>query len=257
MLHRWEEPCLGEAAGAVFFSGCSLGCVYCQNRSISRRTADGGTLPGEVYDTSSLAALFMQLRDMGASCLDLVTPTHYAPTILAALSRVKAKLGIPVVWNTGGYETIEAIRATAGLVDIYLTDFKYGGCDPAGRYSDAPDYADVASAALAEMYRVAGDPHWDGERLTRGIILRHLVLPGGRKDSIMALSRAAEAVAPSSVVLSLMRQYTPDFAPEEYRQLRRRVTTFEYESVLAEAIRLGYDGYTQQKESASARYTPV
>jgi len=254
MLHPWEEPCLGDAAGAVFFAGCPLGCVYCQNMAISH-PADG-ELPGETWDEARLAAEMLALQSRGATCIDLVTPTHYAREILAALAAVKPHLTIPVVWNTGGYETPETVRACAGLVDIFLTDFKYGTPEPAARLSGAPDYPDIASAALTEMYRLTGAPQWSGERLQRGIILRHLILPGGRHDSMEALRRAAAAVPPHGVILSLMRQYTPDFAPETEPKLRRRITAFEYESVLNEAIRLGYDGYSQDKESATAGYTP-
>lgn len=254
MLHKWEEPCLGGTAGAVFFSGCSLGCVYCQNQSISR--PKDGILPGECYSQAQLAAEMLALQERGATCIDLVTPTHYADRILDALASVKARLNIPVVWNTSGYETVETVRRCRDLVDIFLTDFKYGTSEAAQLYSHAPDYPAAAAKALAEMYAITGDPVWNGDRLMRGIVLRHLVLPGGRKDSIEALRLAASALPPSSVILSLMRQYTPDFAPADMRTLRRRITSFEYESVLREAIALGYDGYTQDKTSASAAYTP-
>ena len=254
MLHPWEEPCFGRKAGAVFFSGCSLGCVYCQNRAISR-PADGG-LPGEIWDDGRLADTLLSLQDQGADCLDLVTPTHYGDRIRAVLRRIRPRLTVPVVWNTGGYETPEAIEACASLADVFLTDFKYGSPETAARYSDAPDYPQTAAEALRAMYRVTGDPVWENGRLLRGIVLRHLVLPGCRHDSIRALRLAAEAVPPSSVVHALMRQYTPDFAPPEMRELRRRVTSFEYESVLTEAQTLGFAGYGQGRESAYASYTP-
>lgn len=254
MLHPWEEPCLGEAAGTVFFSGCSLGCVYCQNKAISR--PQNGVLPGEIRDEAWLSEEMLSLQSRGATCIDLVTPTHYADRILAAVASVKDRLEIPVVWNTGGYETPETVRRCRGLVDIFLTDFKYGTAEAADTCSRAPDYPETAAAALAEMFALVGEPVWEGNRLKRGIVLRHLVLPGGRKDSIAALRLAAQAVVPSSVILSLMRQYTPDFAPPEMKTLRRRITSFEYESVLAEAVALGFDGYTQEKSSASASYTP-
>jgi len=254
MLHRWEEPCLGKQAGAIFFSGCPLGCVYCQNRDISRPR--DGRLRGEVYSAARLADEMLRLAEQGADCIDLVSPTQYTKEIREALLSVKPKLRIPVVWNTGGYERAETVASLDGLADIFLTDFKYGTPDAADAYSGAPDYPDTAAQALREMYRITGDPLFAGDRLKRGIILRHLVLPGGRRDSAAALRLAAKTVPPGSVILSLMRQYTPDFAPEDVRVLRRRVTTFEYESVLREAISLGYDGYSQEKESASAAYTP-
>ncbi len=251
MLHPWEEPCLGEKSGAIFFSHCPLSCVYCQNKAISR-----GEQIGEVWDTDRLAEEMLTLQKNGAENIDLVSPTQYGWEILAALSAVKDSLKIPVVWNTGGYETVETVRACRGLVDIFLTDFKYGTAELAAAYSGAPDYPEIAARALTEMYEALGDPVFDGDRMRRGIILRHLVLPGGRKDSIAALSLAAKAVPSCGVILSLMRQYTPDFAPREIKALTRRVTTFEYEAVREHALSLGYEGFSQEAESASARYTP-
>lgn len=253
MLHPWEEPCFGGKAGAVFFAGCSLGCVFCQNRDISAARP----LHGEPYSSEQLAAAMHRLVQDGATCIDLVTPTHFADKILEALRLVKADMPVPVLWNTGGYDSPETVRACAGLVDVFLTDFKYGTPEFAQRCSRAPDYPHAAAAALAEMFRITGKPQWDGDRLTRGTVIRHLVLPGGRKDSAAALRLAADTVPAEDVLLSLMRQYTPDFAPADIPALRRRVTTFEYESVREEAVRLGFtNGYAQEKESASARYTP-
>lgn len=252
MLHPWEEPCLisPPGAGAIFFAGCPLKCVYCQNKAISR----GGI--GEAWDVPRLREEMLRLADAGASCIDLVSPTQYASDILAALRPIKEKLPVPVVWNTGGYETVETIRACRGLVDVFLTDFKYGTPETAQAYSAAPDYVDAAKAALREMVDAVGDPVRDGDRLTRGVIVRHLVLPGCRRDSAAALSAIADTVSPDSVILSLMRQYTPDFAPEAYPALRRRVTTFEYEFVRETAVALGFDGYSQDADAASAAYTP-
>ena len=252
MLHPWEEPCLihGPGAGAIFFGGCPLHCVYCQNKAISHGDV------GDVWDTSRLGEEILHLQERGASCIDLVSPTQYATDILTALGAVKDRLTIPVVWNTGGYETVETIRACRGLVDVFLTDFKYGTAETAEKYSAAPDYVQVATDALIAMVETVGDPVWDGDRLTGGVILRHLVLPGCRRDSEAALTAVAEAVDPESVILSLMRQYTPDFAPEEFPNLRRRVTTFEYEYVRDAAVRLGFSGYSQDADSATADYTP-
>lgn len=252
MLHPWEEPCLihGPGAGAIFFGGCPLHCVYCQNKAISHGDV------GEIWDTSRLGAEILHLQERGASCIDLVSPTQYATDILTALGAVKDRLTIPVVWNTGGYETTETIRACRGLVDVFLTDFKYGTAETAEKYSAAPDYVQVARQALIAMVETVGDPVWDGDRLTGGVILRHLVLPGCRRDSEAALTAVAEAIDPESVILSLMRQYTPDFAPEEFPNLRRRVTTFEYEYVRDAAVRLGFSGYSQDADSATADYTP-
>lgn len=252
MLHPWEEPCLiaGPGAGAVFFGGCPLRCVYCQNKVISHGDV------GEIWDTSRLSEEILRLEEKGASCIDLVSPTQYANEILTALRAVKDRLRIPVVWNTGGYETVETVRACRGLVDVFLTDFKYGTAETAEKYSAAPDYVTVATDALIAMVDVAGKPRWQGDTLTGGVILRHLVLPGGRRDSEAALTTVARAIDPASVILSLMRQYTPDFAPAEIPVLRRRVTTFEYEYVRDAAIRLGFGGYSQDADSATAAYTP-
>ena len=211
---------------------------------------------GEIWDTARLGEEILRLAEAGASCIDLVSPTQYATDILTALGRVKDRLTIPVVWNTGGYETVDTIHACRGLVDVFLTDFKYGTAETAEKYSAAPDYVTVARDALTAMVEDVGDPVWDGDRLTRGVILRHLVLPGCRRDSEAALTAVADAIDPESVILSLMRQYTPDFAPEEFPALRRRVTTFEYEYVRDVAVRLGFGGYSQDADSATAAYTP-
>lgn len=251
MMHEWEEPCLGVRSGAIFFAHCPLGCVYCQNRDISR-----GEAVGEVWDVDRLAGRMLSLAASGADNIDLVSPTQYADEVLAALRIVKSKLSVPVVWNTGGYETVQTVLACRGLVDIFLTDFKYGTSSLAAAYSGAADYPEVASRALSAMHDIVGNARFDGERMRLGILLRHLVLPGGRHDSMAALSLAAKAAAPSGVVLSLMRQYTPEFAPREIKVLCRRVTTFEYESVRAHALSLGYEGFSQDADSASASYTP-
>ncbi len=255
MLHEWEEPCLGTPSGAVFFCGCPLRCVYCQNRPISRPREPGG-VAGEAWDAGRLREECLALAAAGAQNIDLVSPTQYAADILAALAPIKDRLGVPVVWNTGGYETPETVEACRGIVDIFLTDFKYGTPETAAAYSGAPDYPDAAAAALSAMVRQTGAPVWDGARLRRGVIVRHLVLPGSRRDSILALRRAAEAAGPSRVILSLMRQYTPDFAPAAFPALGRRVTTFEYESVREEALRLGFSGFGQDASAAVAAYTP-
>ncbi len=271
MLHRWEEPCIsgyaGEkdplGSGAVFFAHCSLGCIYCQNRDISGRDST----VGKILSVRNLADTFLTLQEKGAYNLNLVTPTHYAAQIAEALELAKADgLILPVVWNTGGYESVPVLQALAGLVDIYLTDFKYADSALAKTLSHASDYPEKAAEALAEMVRQTGPVQFDENgMLRRGVIVRHLCLPGYRKDSIAVLQRVAETVNPADVRLSLMRQYTPDFlkayladCPEKEvpKSLLRRVTAFEYQSVLDEAVRLGFDGYTQEKESAVTGYTP-
>jgi putative pyruvate formate lyase activating enzyme len=167
-------------------------------------------------------------------------------------------LTVPVVWNTSGYERVETLRRLCGLVDVYMPDFKYGTSELAALYSLAPDYAEVALSAIKEMYRQVGAPQLDGDgMLKRGVLVRHLVLPGHRKESIEALRRLAEAIPVEDILLSLMSQYTPEFAKDSpYKNLHRRVTTFEYEAVLAEAERLGLRGYMQARSSAKTDYTP-
>ncbi|MBQ7826748.1 MAG: 4Fe-4S cluster-binding domain-containing protein [Clostridia bacterium] len=251
MTHPWEEPCIcGEGgAGAVFFSGCALGCVYCQNRDISRGEC------GEEYTADALSELFTRIANSGVSCLDLVTPSHYAPQIDVALAG--ANIPVPVVYNVGGYERADTVRRYMSRADVFLADFKYGTAETAAKYSSAPDYTETAVSALRAMYDTVGDPvYGDDGILQKGVILRHLVLPGERRDSVKALQLAASAVPPENVILSLMRQYTPGFAPREFKNLCRRVTTFEYDYVRDAAIEMGYSGYSQDKDSATAAYTP-
>ncbi len=251
--HKYEEPaiCGAGGAGTVFFSGCNLGCVFCQNSIISRKSV------GKEFDENELAGLFLTVAESGVSSLDLVTPTHFTPTVAAALSTVKDKLGIPVVWNSGGYESVHSLELLRGLVDVYLPDFKYFSPEIAAKYSRAADYRERAEEALLFMYDMLGAAEFDSDgMMKKGIIVRHLVLPGQRKDSIACLRRLAEILPVASIRLSLMSQYTPDFYKGEDKNLLRRLTTFEYESVRAEALRLGFDGYMQAPSSASAEYTP-
>ncbi len=251
--HMYEEPaiCGAGGAGTVFFSGCNLGCVYCQNSIISRRSV------GKEFDEKELADLFLTVAESGVSSLDLVTPTHFTPSVAAALSIVKDKLTIPVVWNSGGYESPEALALLRGLVDIYLPDFKYYSPEISAKYSHAADYRERAEEALPFMYDMLGKAEFDSNgMMKKGIIVRHLVLPGQRKDSIACLRRLAEILPVQNIRLSLMSQYTPDFYRGEDKNLLRRLTTFEYESVRAEALRLGFEGYMQAPSSASAEYTP-
>lgn len=253
-LHPFEEPPVsGErGSGTVFFTGCSLRCVFCQNSAI-RSPESGKTLSVE-----KLADLFLFLQERGAENINLVTATHYADGVAAALKIAKPRLHIPVVYNCGGYERVETLRMLDGLVDVYLPDFKYVSSELSAAYSAAPDYAAVATAALAEMLDQVGAVQLDARgMMIRGVIVRHLVLPGCRADSLAVLERIAQTVPVSDIRLSLMRQYTPDFAPVEApKNLKRRVTSFEYESVMTRAVELGFEGFFQGKEAASAAYTP-
>ncbi len=252
-LHMWEEPCISgrNGSGTVFFGGCSLGCVFCQNRAI-RDGEKGERLSGE-----TLLARMLGLVGQGAHNINLVTPTHYTRALVEVLEQLRRRTSVPVVWNSGGYESVEMLRMLDGLVDVYLPDFKYISREMAA-YSHAPDYAEVATLALAEMYRQRGEVRLDADgMMTSGVVVRHLVLPGGRRDSVAVLDRIAETVPIHGIRLSLMSQYTPDFVErEKYPALGRRVTTFEYRSVLEHAEVLGFEGYFQARDSATAAYTP-
>lgn len=252
--HAWEEPPIsGErGSGTVFFSGCNLRCVFCQNHVISHDRR------GRAVTEDELADMLMALADTGVHNLNLVTPTHYTPQLVRVLERIKPDLHIPVVWNSSGYESPETLSMLDGLVDIYLPDFKYVSSKLSASYSGAPDYAEVASAALATMLRQVGQVQLDADGMMRkGMIVRHLVLPGCRKDSIAVVRRLATLLPVQDFKLSLMRQYTPEFAVGcPYANLHRRVTDFEYRSVVDEAMRLGFDGYTQGRDAATSDYTP-
>ena len=254
-LHPYEEPviCGENGAGTIFFCGCSLGCVYCQNKAISR-----GECEGQIMSPEELAEAMLDLQKQGAACIDLVTPTHFTHGIVKALHLVENKLNIPVVYNTSGYEKVQTLKAFEGLVDVYMPDFKYSSRELAAKYSGAPDYAEVAEKALAEMYRQTGKYEYSADKtLTCGVLIRHLVLPSCRKDSIEVLHRIAKTVPAGDVLLSLMSQYTPDFALDTpHKELHRRITRFEYDSVLSIAEKLGFDGFVQHTSSASAKYTP-
>ncbi len=252
-LHFWEEPCLSgtRGSGAVFFSGCTLRCCYCQNARIS---AEGF---GKEVTEERLAEIFLELQEQGAHNLNLVTATQYLPQVVRALERARPRLHIPVVYNCGGYERVEVVRALGGVVDVFLPDFKYGSAELARRYSGAADYFEVAGAAVKEMARLAGPPRFDAQGLLQcGLMVRHLVLPGARHDSMRVLRWLAENLPPNGFLLSLMSQYTP-YRPQEDARLNRRVTSFEYGSVVKEAVRLGLTrGYMQERGSAREEYTP-
>ncbi len=256
MLHKWEEPCISgkNGAGTIFFSGCNLKCVYCQNKAISRGVA------GKEYNASELLDLIISLADEGAECIEFVTPTHYTRALIPIIKEARKSISLPFVWNSGGYESVESLRALDGLIDIYMPDIKYFSGEISKAYSNAEDYFPRAADALCEMLRQVGTPKYnDIGMLERGVIMRHLVLPGCRDDSICMLTEVSKRISPKSVILSLMSQYTPDFydiSDGGYKNLTRRLTTYEYSSVLKTAESLGFDGYFQSRESASAAYTP-
>ncbi len=247
--HFWEEPCLSgdKGAGAVFFAGCSLGCVFCQNAAIRAPSA------GRPVSVEELAALFGELEAQGVHTLDLVTPTHYADAVAAALRL--AKPGIPVVWNSGGYERSETLARLSGLVDVYLPDYKFHDPATAAMYANAPDYPEVALAAIAAMLAQVGEPVFDDDGiLKRGVLVRHLVLPGHADESMKALKALRRAFG-DRILVSVMSQYTP--MPGMAPPLDRPVTADEYELVLDYADHLGIvNGFRQEPGAASAQFIP-
>lgn len=254
MLHRWEEPCIcyGKGSGAVFFSGCPLRCIFCQNHAISR------TATGKELSPRELTRIFLSLEEKGACNLNLVSPTPYRDDLIDAVKEAKKEgLSLPVVINTGGYETAESIQKWEGVADIYLPDFKFADPLLAKEYAAAPDYPSVCREAIRTMVRQSGPPVWEGDRLKRGTIVRHLILPGGWEDSKAVLSCLRKDFGEDGIVVSLMRQYTPTSQTAEHPFLKRRLTTLEYQKVYKEALRLGFRFlYTQKKESASEEFIP-
>ncbi|MBR1897774.1 MAG: radical SAM protein [Oscillospiraceae bacterium] len=251
-LHPWEEPCISgtKGSGTVFFSGCALHCRFCQNAVISAEPF------GKDISAARLTEIFLELQEQGAHNINLVTGGHFIPWIARALEKARPALRIPVVWNSGGYELAEALMMLDGLVDVYLPDFKFFDPNTARNYALAPDYPQIAEAALAQMLRQTGDRVWNGDLLTRGVIVRHLVLPGHRHESIALLHHLAERFGADAFLLSLMAQYTPMREDPDYPELNRRITKMEYNSVCKAAQDLGFDGYFQEKSSADASYTP-
>jgi len=250
-LHFWEEPPISgtRGAGTVFFSGCSLGCRYCQNSPISL----GGF--GKELTPEGLREIFLRLIDQGAHNIELVTPTHFLPSILPAL---EPGLPVPVVYNSGGYESVETLRRLEGKVDIYLPDLKYAEEDLAARLSRAPDYFEVAKAAIDEMLRQVGPPVYDSAGILQsGVVIRHLILPGQVQNSLKVLDYVAEHFAPGSVLLSLMAQYVPAGPLKHTPPFDRTVTREEYDAVVTWMYMLGLDqGFLQEPAAASETYIP-
>ncbi len=248
-LHFWEEPCISgtRGSGTVFFSGCTLGCVFCQNRSIS---AEGF---GKEITAGRLREIFEELTAAGAHNINLVSPTQFTPGILQAL---REPLGVPVVWNTGGYERVETLRQLTGKVQIYLPDLKYVSPERSARYAAAADYFAFAAPAVLEMYRQTG-PYEMGPDglLRRGVVLRHLMLPGGLADTKRVIDWVTSHFAQGEILFSLMSQYTPisGVPPEMDRRLRRA----EYRAACAYLTDCGWDeGFLQERCAAKEEYTP-
>lgn len=253
-LHFWEEPCISgtKGSGAVFFSGCALHCVYCQNKSIANGTA------GKLISIERLSEIFIELKEQGANNINLVTPGHFIPQIKEALILAKKKgMSLPVIYNTGGYEKVETLKLLEGFADIYLPDFKYMAPELAGRYSHAPDYPEAAKAAIAEMVRQTGPCRFSEEGLIlRGTIVRHLLLPGCLKDSKKIIRYLYETYG-DAIYFSIMSQFTPVDISEEYGELAQKITEEEYEELVDYAISIGVEnGYIQEGKTAEESFIP-
>ena len=246
----WEEPVSSGSfgSGAVFFSGCTLKCAFCQNYDISQENF------GKPLTSAELRAAFERLIDEGVQNINLVTPTHFLPDILPAL---EPKLPVPVVYNCGGYESVETLRQLEGKIDVYLPDFKYSDNALAKKLSSAPDYFETASAAILEMYRQVGKPVLEDDEMKRGVLVRHLVLPGCVDNSLGVLDWVAEHFRSGDILFSLMSQYVPMGRAAEMPPFDQRITELEYDSVLSYMMLLGIeDGYTQDFSSDERGYTP-
>ena len=253
-LHFWEEPCISgeKGSGAVFFSGCALHCVFCQNENIANGTA------GKVISTERLGEIFLELQEKGANNINLVTPGQFVPQIIKAVELARNQnLKIPIVYNTSSYENVDTIRSLEGIVDIYLPDFKYWNAALSAKYSHAPDYPSVAKKAIEEMVRQTGAAVFEnGEDslMKCGTIVRHLILPGQVENSLKILDWIGETFRPGEVLVSLMRQYTP--MGNQQPPMDRRITDEEYDAVLSWMFLNDLEGFTQEAQSADSGFIP-
>lgn len=248
-LHYWEEPCISgkNGSGAVFFSGCGLRCVFCQNAEISFERKGKTVPPGRLAD------IFRELVAQGAHNINLVTASHFTDAVLEALREYRPP--VPVIFNSSGYETLETLRRLEGWIDVYLPDLKYMRPEVSARYSGAPDYFQFASAAIREMVRQTGAPVYDSDGiLQQGTLVRHLILPGNTRNSIEVLNWLKEFLPDTPV--SLMAQYIPCGRAADYPEIDRRITKREYRKVLDHLFYLGLDGYVQERTAARKEYIP-
>lgn len=251
-LHFWEEPCVSGTAGAgtVFFSGCTLGCVFCQNRPISRENF------GRIMTEDALYAAFQRLADQGATCIELVTPTQFTHVLARVLER-PVPGGLPVVWNSGGYERPEVLKALEGRVDVYLPDLKYVTPSLAERYSGAADYPEAAKAAILEMFRQRGAARLENGLLKSGVLIRHLVLPGQVNEAKRVMDWVADNFPPGAVLFSLMAQYTPAGELDGFPELQRPLRPSELRAAKMYMENLGLAGYVQDLGSCGERFIPA
>lgn len=253
-LHMWEEPCISgtRGSGTVFFSGCNLKCIYCQNYDISQNNF------GKVISIERLQEIFVELINKGAHNINLVNPSHYTGAIKQVLLSLKqqGRLNVPVVYNTNGYESVDTLKSMEGLIDVYLPDIKYFYEETALNYSRAKNYPEVSKKAVLEMFKQVGSPILDEGLIKRGLIIRHLILPGHTKESIKILDWISENL-PKNVYVSLMSQYTPYYEADKHSDINRPITRYEYEKVVNHLYKLGLEeGYVQERQSADSQYIP-
>lgn len=252
-LHMWEEPCISgkNGSGAIFFSGCSLRCVYCQNKKISKDNF------GKQVTPAKLAQIMLRLQSEGAANIDLVTPTHFSPLIKESLKMVKGELNIPVIYNTSGYENEDVIEGLRGYIDVFLPDYKYKGKFLSRKLSNAVDYPEKAAAAIEKMVDITGPCKFDANgMILKGTIIRHLVLPGFLENTYAVLDDIAKRFKDKGVLISLMGQYTPCYYEGETESLKRPLNEVEYQQAVDHACYLGLDGFMQDLSSADRKYTP-
>ena len=256
----WEEPCISgtEGSGAVFFCGCPLRCIFCQNRKITLEHRNKGIHAGKAVSIFRLKEIFLELQQQGANNINLVTGTHYLPQIIPAIRLAKSEgLMIPIVYNTGGYEKVETLRLLEGLVDIYLPDMKYASSQLSEEYSNAPDYFEVTSRAIEEMVRQTGECKFDERGMMQtGVLVRHLILPGSTEDSKAVLDYLWKKYG-NKIYISIMNQYTPVGEIKTHPVLNRKVTKREYKKVVNYALSLGWEnGFIQEGETAKESFIP-
>ncbi len=251
--HSWEEPCISgkNGSGTIFFSPCNMKCIFCQNHDISF------DCKGIEITTERLSEIMLELQSSGVHNINLVTPTPYADLIAQSIRSLGDRLKIPVVYNCSGYESVKTIEQIADVIDIFIPDIKFKSADASKKYLHAVDYFEVALDAIETMIKVAGKPKFENDLLKSGVIVRHLVMPNYSKDSLQILDELSNRFGNDSFLLSLMSQYLPCTDLSNAKEIDRKVTSFEYNRVCDYAEKLGFDGYTQQRNSATSEYIPV
>lgn len=254
-VHMWEEPPISGSCGSgtIFFSGCNLRCVFCQNYTISSENS------GKTISTERLSEIMLEQQARGVHNINLVTATHFIPSIIKAVQKAKNNgLKIPIVYNTGGYEKVESIKMLEGTVDIYLPDIKYFSSELSLKYSGASDYFSYASEAVLEMYRQTGNNIYDDNGIMKsGVIIRHMIMPSHREDSYKVLDWIRDNIGTEACV-SLLIQYTPAYNAEKYKEINRKLMSLEYTRVIEHFFDIGLkNGFMQEKSSAESKYTPI